>query len=236
VLYTQNLTLDSVPLLLTHPRQNPADNRGVVFFSHGLFGQKENGREILEILTDLGYLAIGMDNRGHGQRRWKELEARINPQEPESEGIFLELVLSSAQDIPGLRLAIQEKGWNPQGFWGIAGVSMGGYITHTVLTLDQAFDRAVSIVGSPRYKLDWPQSPHLHLGRFDQVRLLNLTAGKDDIVHSKPVWDFHRKLSQRYSDAGHRFFHHEYPDSGHMMREEDWADALRRLREWFSSN
>lgn len=82
------------------------------------------------------------------------------------------------------------------------------------------------------WTLDLPESPHRHLERFDHIRLLSLTAGRDEVMPSHYARRFHRRLESVYGDPDARFAYAEYPDSDHLL-EADWHRLWARTLAWF---
>ena len=65
--------LGPAPTLVVHVGSaDAAAARGTVIVHHGLSGQKEvHGRELVS-LAAAGFLAVGVDAVGHGERRWSQ--------------------------------------------------------------------------------------------------------------------------------------------------------------------
>lgn len=66
-------------------------------------------------------------------------------------------------------------------------------MTYSVAIADKRLQVAASVVGSPQWRLPWPESPHLHLDSFFPTALLSQAAGKDGDV----LLAFARELQQR---------------------------------------
>jgi len=78
-----------------------------------------------------------------------------------------------------------------------------------------------------------PDSPHRHTDAFDRIRLLSLTAGRDEAVPSAHAAAFHVRLARRFDDRATRFRHVDYPASGHFMEPDDWEEAIEESLGWF---
>ncbi len=83
---------------------------------------------------------------------------------------------------------------------------MGGYITYKAVTLEPRLRAAVCIVASPEWLPGVLEnftegSPHLQLERFDRIRLLSQTAGRDKVVPSRYMRAFHERLSDKYDNV-----------------------------------
>src|SRR5215471_10432805 len=89
------LTLASAPALLLF-RTSPQDSarQGTVLFYHGFGASKETSASVLSGLAAAGFLAVGIDGIGHGERRSVDFEARFPPFEPHLMGnVHLEAAL-----------------------------------------------------------------------------------------------------------------------------------------------
>ena len=64
-----------IPLLTLATDSTP---RPVVLFYHGLHSTKETHRKELESLATRGFLAVGVDAVGHGERRIEDLSQFLN--------------------------------------------------------------------------------------------------------------------------------------------------------------
>ncbi len=224
-----------VPVLMAFqgdPRT--AAEKGCVLFFHGLGASKEVQRPDLESLAAQGYLVIGIDSVGHGERRYPDFDRRLSKTNPDFTREFLTIVLETAKEVPSLIDALEEAGFAKNGRIGIAGISQGGFIAYAAVTLEPRLKVAVSIVGSPRWTLERPESPHLHLEAFDRVFLLSQNAAQDELVPSRDARDFHGRLERRYPDHAARFIYAEYA-SDHLL-EAAWDVLWTRTLGWFDSH
>ena len=128
--------------------------------------------------------------------------------------------------------ALEQAGLVRNGQVGVAGISQGGFITYTAVTLGPRLKVAVSIVGSPRWALELPESPYLHLEAFSRIFLLSQNAAKDELVPSQDARDVHRRLERLYPDHPEKFVYAEYADSDHLL-EADWNVLWARTLAWF---
>lgn len=229
--------LGQTPALMVYRNKlSEAAQKGCILFFHGLTGAKEVQLPELESLAEHGFLAVGLDNVGHGERRFPDFETLFSDRNPNIEQEFLSAVLSTAQEVSEILNVLENEGLiHPQKI-GAAGISMGGYIIYTAVTLEPRIKVAASIIGSPLWKLDLPESPHRHLDKFSNVKLLSQTAGKDDIVPARYARQFHTRLKTYYADYDDRFAYIEYPRSGHFMETEDWETVWTKTVNWFESH
>lgn len=203
--------------------------KGTVIFFHGLGASKETHLEDLEALAARGFLAVGLDNIGHGDRpptpEQLGLVARLGWQ-----GAFLEAIRRTSDEVPAILDALTER-FNARRF-GVAGVSMGGYITYAAVLRDRRLTVAAPILGSPFWD-GAPDSPHRQASLFFPVALLAQNAGQDTTVPPRFAREFHKELQPLYAQAPERLAYVEYPHSGHFMRTEDFGAVRERAVAWF---
>jgi uncharacterized protein len=227
------LFLSETPLLLvcaTAPTE--AARRGTVLFIHGLGADKERNRPELDRFARAGFLAVGLDAVGHGERRYPDFEARFGGPAPERERALIETVVGTARELPWLIHLLQAAGLAHEGGVGLCGVSMGGFVGYGAVPLG-GINALVALLASPAWRAEVPEHPEKHLGRYPPCALLSIVAGKDEFVSPHEAPAFHQRLQPHYAANPERLGFLAYPDSGHFMREEDWDDALTRAIAWF---
>ena len=214
-----------------------AAEKGSILFFHGSGASKEVQRPDLESLAAQGYLVVGVDSIGHGERRYPDFDNRLSKANSYFMREFLTVVLETAREVPFLIDVLEQTGLVRNGRIGIAGISQGGFITYTAVTLEPLLKVAVSVsvVGSPRWTLERPESPHLHLEAFGCVFLLSQNAAQDELVPSRDARDFHGRLGRFYPDDATRFAYVEYAESDHLL-EADWDVLWARTLGWFGSH
>lgn len=228
----EKILLD-IPILMVCENIEKAVDKGCIFFFHGLFGSKEeNINELRELAKD-GFLVIGIDNYGHGKRKMNNLEKVISSENKNVEQDFLNLVIKTADELTILINELIKQKFIKTENIAVAGISMGAYITYTAITKDPRIKVAVSIVGSPKYKLDLDESPHKKIEKFNKIKLLSQNAEKDTIVLSEATKKFHNELKKIYSDYDKRFRYIEYLGAEHMMGQEDFDKSIEEMRNWF---
>ena len=237
---SMHATLVSAPALLMF-RETPENSakNGTILFYHGFGESKETYNTILLKFAEAGFLAIGVDAIGHGERRYTDFDKRFPTIEPhlvgniQLEAVFLSTVLSTAQEIPSIIDTLIEHQWAYPGRIGISGHSFGGFVTYTAVVTDKRILVAAPVVGSPQWKLPWPESPHLHSDCFFPAALLSQTAGKDTRVAPDFARELHHRLTSYYEETPERLQYIEYPNSPHDLSEEDWHQAWDAVVEWF---
>lgn len=240
-LKTFHLTLASAPALVVF-RGTPEESAklGTILFYHG-FGESKDGYvSVLQRLAEVGFLVVGVDGIGHGERRYPDFHERFPLFEPhlignvQLEAAFLSLVRATTQEVSLILNALVERGWAYAERIGIAGHSFGGFVTYAAAIADKRIQVAASVVGSPEWRLPWPESPHLHLDRFFPTALLSQVAGKDSNVLPEFACELHHRLIPYYAQAPERLRYIEYPNSPHDLSAEDWEQAWDTVAAWFT--
>ena len=213
------------PLLLAHPGTS-APLPTVLWF-HGLSVDKETHRKELERIAGAGFLAVGVDAAGHGERRLPDLDARIDVSREETIRFMLGLVEETAREVPGIVKALVEEGLADAERVALVGISMGGYLVYRALLEESPVRAAVAILGSP----EWPRpdSPHHQLDAFRRVALLSITAENDENVPPGPARELHRRLGE--SERAHYV---ELPGAVHLICEDDWERTMEEMLRWLA--
>jgi uncharacterized protein len=216
-----------------------------VLFYHGLGASKDIQRKEQEHLARRGFRAVGVDAVAHGERRWPDLDRRM---EVRPDLVLLEIVWRSAEEVGTIIDFLSDGNTSDGHSWGIAGISMGGFIAFASALHEDRLSVMTPILGSPDWHvLGGPSagsspalrdllalSPHLHPEAFSDRAVLALNAGRDVNVPPEPARRFIHDLKQRYPRRADHFENVEYPDSEHFMRPQDWDDLLERVAEWFA--
>lgn len=219
-MYSRQLWLDDIPLLAVARRPH-GPYPGTVLVYHGLKADKSTHRKELTQLAERGFLAIGVDAHGHGERALPDLAAFMAG---DTQANFLKLVRPTVAEIP--RLIERLRALEETGPFGVTGISMGGYIAFAAPLAAPEVRAVVPILGSPLWR-DADDSPHLAPRAYRDVALFAWNAGRDVNVPPGPARDFTRALEKVYV---------EYPDSDHFMQPEDWEDGWRRTLDWFETH
>lgn len=231
--------LATAPALLCYQdTPESAANNGTILFYHGFTMKKEDFEMDRQVLASLGFLVVSLDNVGHGERRYLDFDERFNEtrsiSEPEAiEADFLQAVRETALEVPAIIDDLVQRGWARIDRLGIAGVSMGGFITYAAIVAEPRLRVATPILGSPEWKLPRPDSPHLHPDRFFPIALLSQAAANDETVPARFARTFHEGLTDLYATAPDRLKYIEYPDEGHFLTSEAWVSVKQQMQEWF---
>src|SRR5215217_5002203 len=108
VLFDQR-RLCTAPALLARLEGLPLPLPAVLVY-HGLGADKEIQRKELVTLAEAGFLAVGIDAAGHGERRLPDFEARFAGPWEEVEPLFLSLVTETVAEVPAVLDALVATG------------------------------------------------------------------------------------------------------------------------------
>ena len=182
-------------------------------------------------LAENGYLAIGVDNVGHGERRYADFDQRFAATNPDCEQNFCRAVSETVDEIPRIIDWLIGRDFLVEGQLALAGISMGGHIAYAAPTVDRRVQVLTPILGSPNWS--HPHSPHQYPQRFYPVALLSQNAGADRNVPPQFARDFHQDLRPYYVDAPARLAYVEFPDVGHFMPDQDWQKLWQNVLDWY---
>jgi len=203
-----------------------AAKRGTILFYHGLTVCKETNLKELESLASRGFLSIGIDNAGHGERAFDHSKFEDDVKNE----VFLEMVRDTVKEIPelineliGMRLAYPSK-------IGVCGISMGGFITYGAVALDKRIAAAAPILGSPSW--DGAGSPHLTPEKFFPTAVLSQNAGSDECVAPEHARNFHGILEKYYAGKKENIEYIEYAGEAHMVSEGAWNILWGKALGW----
>ena len=223
--------LGAAPALIARPSSVRLPLPTVLWF-HGFTAGKATHRPELTTLAEAGFLAVGIDAAGHGERRLPDFEERFSGTKEETDREFYALVAATAAEVPEIVDVLCGAGLADEARIGAAGVSMGGMITYGATAIDSRIRAAVALLATP----EWPHpaSPHLEIDRFFPTALLSITAGRDETVSPAAARAFHADLEERYRQHPERLRYVEIEESFHMMTPADWAWSIREAAGWLT--
>ena len=171
-----------IPTLIVYKDSiEEATQNGTILLFHGFGSSKEEQRDQLESLAHRGFLTVGVDIVGHGERRYHDFESRFFADNPVGQQEFLQAVWETAKEVPWVIDELNQARLIKEQRVGIAGISMGGHVVYNAIIQDSRIKVAVSILGAPQWKLDLPESPHRHPDQFSAIKLMSQNAGQDEI-------------------------------------------------------
>jgi dienelactone hydrolase len=184
------------------------------------------------MFAEEGFLLIGVDNWGHGDRVLPDFETHFDPTSGHFNERFINAVKKTAIEIPPLIDSLERQDLIDASKLGLIGISMGSFISYKLLVEETRIKCASLFLGNPRWG-DLPESPHLFADNIHPTALLTLLAGKDDVVPPTDAKAFHQELLPQYASSPERLKLVEYPESDHMMEEADWNAAVAETKQWF---
>ena len=217
-----------VPALLVAP-QRPDGPLPVALWFHGLGADKDVHLPELEQLAAQGFLAIGIDAVGHGERRLPDLDERIAGPRGGVIEMMIDQATTTAGEIRGVLRAVIDAGIADRQRISAVGISMGGYLVYRAVVVEPMIRTAVALLGSP----EWPagDSPDRHPRAFDATALLSITAECDASVPPDAARRFHRGLARTHPNP-RRLRYVELPGAEHLMDEKSWSVAMTETTTW----
>ena len=196
--------------------------RPAVLFYHGLHSSKETHRKELASLAARGFLAVGVDAVGHGDRSIEDLSAFLNRDDLMHQ--VAKLLRPSVAEVPLLVDYLLAEGHGPIG---LAGISFGGMLAFGTPACEPRLQAVVAILGDP----SWCQP---HPSDYGQTPLFAWNGGRDQHVDPKGAREFMGELQRVYPDRA--FQYSEYPNSDHFMEPNDWDDGWAKTLSWFETH
>jgi dienelactone hydrolase len=192
-----------------------------VLFYHGLHTDKETHRKELESLAQRGFLALGVDAAGHGERRMPDLRSFIR--RGSLLGQAAKLLRPTLEEIPMLLDFLHGEGYGP---FGLCGISFGGMLAYAAPQREARLRAVAAILGDP----SWCH-PHAQLASYAGVSLLAWNGGRDAHVDPAPARNWIEHLRNAFPRG--RYEYHEYAESDHFMRPGDWEQGWNQTLAWF---
>jgi pimeloyl-ACP methyl ester carboxylesterase len=222
---------DGIPVLACYV---PGRESGpLVFLQHGYTGCKEMDLQFGMRIAQEGYFVVLPDARLHGERRPPDFQQIF---ESDFYNRFVDVIEGTVQDITQL---IDYFGRDEAG---LAGISMGGFITFLAAVREPRLKAVVPIIGSPKL-LPGPDTPadQPGLDRFDVIpeaekirpkAILVLNGMKDEIVRPDGVMQMDPVLRDLYRDIPERYELVLFENVGHEVTEE----MKQRTVDWFKKH
>ena len=211
--------LAAAPALIARP---DGPSRATVLWYHGLGVDKETHAAELERFARAGFIAIGLDAAGHGERRLPNFEERFAPPRAVIEPLLFQLIEETVAELPSVFDELPRSGLDSDGRIAVAGVSFGAFITYRAVIREPRLRAAVALLGEPPESIEglWPTA------------LLSITAGNDTNVPPQKASVFHERLEPRYATAPERLRYVELPDEQHLVSAVAWERAMRETVGW----
>ncbi len=230
----ETVKLGGAPVLMAFKDdKRAASKNGVVIFYHGHGVCKEENQKELVSMANAGMLAVGVDNYGHGERRYKDFDKRFVYG---AKNFDKELYIAIDKSADEISLIIDELIAN-HGIYankiGVCGISMGGHIAYAAALRDKRIKAAAPILGTPCWKALVEKSPFDRASEFFPCAILSQNGGADDIVPPDGARAFHAELKKYYGVIPEREMYIEFDGAGHAVPEQDWYMLWDNVISWF---
>lgn len=222
----------------------------LILLSHGFNENKERWTHHLQVLGTSGYYAVALDNHNHRERMGADFATAVFCDGALKLHEVRRLIKETADDIPRLidHFAASLEVNSSQ--IGLAGVSMGAFVTFRALVIESRISVAVPIIGSPYWddipkdvrvasdlesrralaRISRAYSPAFFPERFYPRPLLIQIGGRDGHYQPGRVRQFYERLQKgHYQENPQRLQLVIHPEVGHEFTSAMWASAL----EWF---
>jgi dienelactone hydrolase len=223
--------LGEVPLLIVR-RAGATMPLPTVLWFHGLGADKELHLSELQRFAAAGFLAVGVDAVGHGERRLHDFEQQFAQPPAQREQLFNTLVAQTVAELPGLLDALVDRGLSDPQRLAVAGVSMGGCITYGAVSRDRRLRAAVALLGSPAAL--FAEYADAVAASFYPTALLSITAEKDSIVPPAAACALHEQLASYYAEQPERLAYRVIAGAPHFMNVADWIRSIGDARAWLA--
>jgi len=244
-------TIHEIPTLSCF--KGGGDQKPLVIFSHAFTRAKEDFTDHLKAFAELGYYAVALDNRAHGERSIRGfisqqvfVDGKLNVYE------VRKLIKETADDIKVLIDHFVKEGRVDEDRIGLIGVSMGGFSALRTLVMEERVKVAAPIIASPYFdeipedvpiakdpenmkKLkDYSEkySPGFHLDRFYPRAILFQIGGRDIHVKGENVKQFCDTLGPYYEEDPDRLKLIVHDNVAHEFTQPMWNNVI----DWFQKN
>jgi uncharacterized protein len=250
VISVEKLNINGIPSLHIVEDESVSKQLPLVIFVHGFTSAKEHNLHYAYLLAEKGIRVVLPEALFHGERQeglqQKELSFR-----------FWDIVLTTIEELNGVKEYFESKGLIDKERIGLAGTSMGGIITLGALTKYNWIHSAVSLMGAPYYqsfaRLQMEEMKKrgitLPISDVEQNQLLETLKRYDlslqpEKIGNRPLFLWHGKLdqvvpfeysSQFYDTIKNNFHQVEFLEdakAGHQVSRE----GLLRTVEWFETH
>jgi uncharacterized protein len=250
VILVEKLNINGIPSLHIVDKEIASKQLPLVIFIHGFTSAKEHNLHYAYLLAEKGIRVVLPEALFHGERQeglnQKELSFR-----------FWEIVLTTIEELKGIKEYFEAKELIDIERIGLAGTSMGGIITFGALTKYKWIHSAVSLMGSPYYqsfaRLQIQEMKkrgiHLPISDVEQNKLIEQLKNYDlslqpEKLRNRPLFLWHGKLdqivpfeysSQFYDTIKNKEYMVEFiadEKAGHQVS----RDGLLRTVDWFETH
>ncbi len=234
-------------------RRNDGTVKPLVIMSHGFTGRKEMFRDggYMEELAEMGYYAVAIDNRLHGERPGPSFEMTAIRSFGKVDVIVVRKAIKETAD--DVKLLTDEFSSNKEidaGRIAVTGISMGGFMTYRAMVIDDRIKVGIPFISSPywndipgdtpivddedakreleKYAVEY--QPAMCPGRFGNRPLLIQVGDIDKHYDTNKVIAFCEEIKNQYKDCPERLKLIIYPETRHEFKKEMWVQAVGWLR------
>ncbi len=241
-------TAKKVPVLIMRPKKT-GRKMPLVIFQHGMTDSKEVYIKYGVVLAELGFVVVLPDARNHGERRMKNFDKHFSG--PGFVKTFFNTVKGTVDDIRTLIDSFADDAQIDLDRIGMAGVSMGGFISFMSLVYEKRIKVAVPMIGSPDWEMFIDHHPEFgklvddklrarilktnpirHADKLATRALLVLNGMQDKVVPVMGVNRLHKVIKPMYKDNPHRYKLIRYPGVEHEVTEEMAAEMVTWFKTW----
>ena len=241
-------TIHEIPTLSCF--KGSGDGKPLVIFSHAFTGRKEDFTDHLKTFAELGYHAVALDNRAHGERSVRGflsqkgfVDGKLNVYE------VRKLIKETADDMEILINHFVQEGRIDEDKIGVIGVSMGGFSALRTLVIEDRIRVVAPIIASPYFD-EIPEdvpivkdseamqklkdysgrySPAFHPDRFYPRAILFQIGGRDIHFSGENVKAFCHTLGPYYEKDPDRLKLVVHENVAHEFTQPMWNNVV----DWF---
>lgn len=217
----------------------------LIIFSHGFMGKKEDWKENMKELANLGYYTVAIDNRLHGERKDAGLNSVISSDGKVNFYEVFKAIKGNAEDIIQVLDYFTAKVEIDKNRIAMVGMSMGGFTTFRTVVIDKRVKVAIPIIASsiwgdlPRDKLadDSPEiikelnslsrqfSPSNFIDRFYPTALFMQVGSNDKHFNIDKLKHFYEEIKHFYIDDKSKLDLIIYDGIEHEFTEPMWINT-----------
>jgi dienelactone hydrolase len=224
----------------------------LVIMAHGFTGKKEDLIPYLEELAGMGYYAVGIDNRFHGERNDGGFGSVISEGNRLNCYKLFNAIKETAEDIRILLDYFTGEAQVDITRVGMLGISMGGFITYRALSIDKRIKTAVPFISSPVWG-DTPAGtviddrqevmkgyeefsnkygPSNTPENFYPTAILMQAGDIDGHFNLEKLKSFYAALKSRYKNDSNRINLLVHEGVTHTVTSKMWENALLWLKKY----
>jgi hypothetical protein len=245
-------SVEGIPTLSCFTTDERTGPKPLVILSHAFQSTKEYWQDKLPALAALGYYAVALDNKSHGERNEPDFKSQVFSKHGLNLYEVRRLIKETADDIPILIDHFITHKTVDAARIGMIGVSMGGFIAFRALVIDNRISVAAPVIASPyfdekprdvrlanrpeinqalnAYSLKF--SPAFYPERFHPRAILIQVGGQDKHLDAGRVEQFYKTLGPYYQKIPDKLMFVQDENAGHEFTDSMWSN----VKNWFQKN